>query len=180
MEVPIMAGLFTPLTDKPRKLADMAADRIDPRMRDTHKEMQERPFDVINRALIAGLLQGVGNEISGLTSPAGLAAVGLPALRAGRLTSLMRSRIPKPITSAPHVPTPAPNVISTPDMVPIGGENLYNIIRMSERGRDMKKIKDVAEKAEDAYRTTRGGVRPGLGDVDVVEMMQKVAAARGR
>lgn len=76
--MPDFGSIFKPLTDKPRKLADLIAEEIDKQDNPQGDRGVVKPF-------IAGSIQGLGDVVSDFTSPASIATMAAgPAFRAAR------------------------------------------------------------------------------------------------
>lgn len=152
-----------PLTDYPSRLAGRVAEQIDP-------ATGEGGY---GRGMLAGMTQGVGDVVSGMTSPVSLAttAMGMPWLNRGVKSLASLGRI------IPDAPTTgiAPSQLP-PELIGRGMESGFNSARSVVN--PIRSVEDLA------YETIRRGPDPINraigGNFNVADMMSKTNRARGR
>lgn len=166
--------LTNPLTKAPSRFARKLADKVDP---PTGEGGRIRGF-------LAGALEGAGDVLSEATSPLGMAASAIPALKPlGRLAKQSPLYgVNDTIRNSRRLIDESKDLSQLydrigPEFVPIGGEDIFNMVRRLKQTEKIAKGKKIAE---DATRFVQHKALPISGDIDIAEMMQRVARARGR
>lgn len=159
---------FSPLWTGPSRAAKFLADKID-------NPQGEGSF---LRGLLAGGLEGAGDVVSDMTSPASIASSalggsGMSALRRGKRLLSPSSSL-APIRQNYMYSDEGRDLASLydrmgPEFVPIGGEDVLNATRGSREAANLAKFKPAA--SEQISRSSLGGD-------DVAAKMAKVTAAR--